>query len=98
MTELEVLILELVAIYGLTTTAIAHGEIASLEHEVLNHAVEARALVVQRLTALASALLARAERAEVFRRLRCQVAAEDHLNASSAAASNCHIEENLECS
>lgn len=38
--ELEVLILKLVAVDGLSTSAIVVGEVTTLDHEVLNHTVE----------------------------------------------------------
>lgn len=55
---LKVLILELLAVDALTTRAVAFCEITALDHEALNDAVEARALVVQRLASLADAFLA----------------------------------------
>ena len=55
--ELEVLILELGAVDGLATSAVALGEVTTLEHEVLDDAVEGRALVVEGLAGLAHALL-----------------------------------------
>lgn len=79
----EVLVLELLAIDGLATSAVASSEVTTLheesmssfiqqlvhhappamqlsdlEHEVGNHAVEARVLEVEGLAGLASALLA----------------------------------------
>lgn len=57
--ELEVLVLELVAVDRLATSAVVVGEVASLAHEVRDDTVESAALV-------AEALLARAQRAEVL--------------------------------
>lgn len=51
MLQLEVLILELLAIDALSTSAIATGEVTSLNHEVLDNAVEGRALVTKALLA-----------------------------------------------
>jgi hypothetical protein len=61
--ELEVFIIELVAIDGLATGAIALGEVTTLDHEVLNNAVEARSLV-------AEAFLAGRKSAEVLSSLK----------------------------
>lgn len=59
MQPLKVLILKFLAINALSACAIALGKVAALDHEALNDAVEARALVVQRLAGLARAFLAR---------------------------------------
>jgi hypothetical protein len=64
--ELEVLVVELATVNTLTARAIVAGEIAALEHELGDNAVEAGALVVQGYAGLADALLAGAQRAEVF--------------------------------
>jgi hypothetical protein len=56
--------------------AVALSEVASLKHEARNHTVKARALVVQRLAGLASALLPRAQGTEVLHRLGYGVAVE----------------------
>merc|ERR1712093_384891 len=69
----EVLVLELGAVDGLATGAVASREVAALRHEVVDHAVEGRALEVQRLSRLAHALLASAEASEVLGRLRHDV-------------------------
>jgi hypothetical protein len=55
---LEVLIFELRAVNALSACAIALCEITSLDHEALDDAVEARALVVEWLASLADTLLA----------------------------------------
>ncbi len=57
---------ELLAIDGLATGAIALGKVATLQHEIGNHAVEGRARV-------AEVVLASAELAEVLRGLRHDV-------------------------
>lgn len=51
--QLEVLVLELVAVDGLTTSAVVIGEIATLTHEVRNHTVEGAVLVAEALLACA---------------------------------------------
>lgn len=68
MLQNEVLILKLVAVDGLAASAVTGGEIASLAHEVWDHAVEARALV-------AEALLPCAQSTEVLGRLGDHVGA-----------------------
>ena len=67
--EVEVLVLELHAVDGLSAGAVVVGEVSSLAHELRDDAVEARALVVQRLAALAHALLSGAQGTEVLRGL-----------------------------
>jgi hypothetical protein len=57
--QVEVLILELLAVDGLTTGAVAAGEVTSLKHEVGDDTVERRALVTK-------ALLTSAESTEVL--------------------------------
>lgn len=69
MLELEVLVGELGAVDALAAGAVAGGEVAALDHELLDDAVELAALVVQRLAGLADPLLARAQRPEVLGRL-----------------------------
>ena len=51
MAELEVFVLELLAVDGLAARAIARGEVAALAHELGDHAVEDGALVGERLAA-----------------------------------------------
>ena len=68
--ELEVLVRELGAVDALAARAVAGREVAALQHELRDDAVEGAALEVQRLAGLADALLARAQRAEVLGRLR----------------------------
>jgi hypothetical protein len=63
--EVKVLVLELLAVDALTASAIASGEITTLDHEGLDDTVEGAALEVQRLAGLTDALLASAEGAEV---------------------------------
>lgn len=65
----EVLILELVAVDGLSTGAIVVLEVTALAHEVRNHTVEGGALV-------AEALLAGAEGTEVFASLWSYICAQ----------------------
>lgn len=45
--EFEVLVLKLVAVNALATSAIAIGEVTALDHELLDHTVECGALVAE---------------------------------------------------
>ena len=47
--EVKVLVLELLPVDGHPARAVRVGEVAALEHEPVDHAVEDRVLVVQRL-------------------------------------------------
>ena len=49
--ELEILVGELLAVDGLASGAVAVGEVAALDHEVLDDAVKLRALVAEPLLA-----------------------------------------------
>jgi hypothetical protein len=49
--ELKVLIGELVAVDALAASAVALGEVTTLDHELLDHTVEAGALVAKALLA-----------------------------------------------
>jgi uncharacterized small protein (DUF1192 family) len=51
--ELEVLIGELLAVDGATTSTVATGEVTTLEHEAGDHTVESRALVTLALLSVA---------------------------------------------
>lgn len=51
MLELKVLISELVAVDGLAAGSVSFGEVATLNHELLDDAVEGRALVAKALFA-----------------------------------------------
>ena len=86
-------VLELVAVDGLAAGAVALGEVAALAHELGDHAVERAALEVQGLALAAHALLAGAERPEVFSSLGHDVRGESHLNAAGRRAANGHVEE-----
>lgn len=70
MLEVEVLVVELGAVDGLPTCAIVGCEITTLDHELLDDAVESGALVGELVAGLALAFLAGAESAEVFCGLR----------------------------
>lgn len=91
----EVLVGELGAVDRLSSGAVPGGEVAALAHEVGDHAVEARSLVVERLAGAAFALLAGAERAEILRRLWDDIGVELHHDPSGRLAADGHVEENL---
>merc|ERR1719453_2785280 len=88
MLELEVLILEFLAVDGLSTSAVPLGEVASLEHEVLDHPVELRSLI-------AKALLPGGESPEVLRCLRHLLAVKAHDDPFSLAAADADVEKNF---
>lgn len=67
--------------------AVKPSEIAALDHELRDDAVEDGPLVVQGLAALAGALLASAQRAEVVRGLGDLVAVQAHDDAPCSAQS-----------
>lgn len=91
--ELEVLILKLFAVDALATSTVAVGEVTTLDHELLNDAVEIRAFVVERLSALAETLFAGAESAEVLSRLGHNIVVQLHNDASGLAVTNVNLKE-----
>merc|ERR1719240_1279952 len=93
--ELEVLIGKLLAVDGFAASAVAAGEIATLKHELRDHTVEDRALVVQRLARLAHALLASAESTEVLDSLGDRLAVEAHHDATRGLAIELDVKEDL---
>ena len=84
--ELEVLIGELGPVDRLAAGARAVGEVAALDHEVGDDAVEGGALVVEGLARGARALLARAEGAEVLDGLRDGLTVKAHDDAARGLA------------
>ena len=93
--EGEVLISELLTVDGLTTGAVAAGEITTLAHELGDDAMEGGALEVEGLAGLAGTLLAGAEATEILGGLGDNVGAESHLDAAGGLTTNGHVEENL---
>lgn len=73
---------------GLSTGAIALGEIAALDHEVLDNAVEGRALV-------AKALLAGGQSTEVLGCLGYGLAVKTHYDATNLLVAMLNVEVNL---
>ncbi len=57
MLNFEILILKLIAIDRLASSAVSNSEIATLRHELRDHTVEPGSLVVQWLSLLADTLL-----------------------------------------
>lgn len=80
------LVVELVAVNRLAAGAIASSKVTTLDHELLDDAVEDGALVVQRLSGLSNALLACAEGAEVLGRLGNEVGVELHGDTADGLA------------
>lgn len=73
MLQLEVLVLELLAVDALAPGAVVCCKVSTLDHELLDDTVKPGALVVQGLARLADAFLACAEGAEVLSlRMCCQ--------------------------
>lgn len=91
--QLEVLILELLAVDALAAGTITGGEVAALDHELLDDAVELRALVVERLAALSLALLAGAQGAKVVSGLWDDVVVQLYNDATCLALADVHLEE-----
>lgn len=92
MLPLKSLVLELLPVYRLPTGAVAPGEVAALDHEGLDDAVEAGALVVERHAGLALALLAGAQGAEVLGRLGHLRREELHHDAAGGLAVDGDVE------
>ena len=93
--SIEVLIIELSAIDGFATSAIASGEISALSHEFRNDSVELRSLEVKRFALCAHTLLTGAEAAEVFAGLWDFVAEEINSDSLGSCTTNLNVEENL---
>jgi len=84
----EVFIGEFVAVNRLASGAIPPGEVASLAHKPGDDTMELGSRV-------AEALLAGAERAEVFARLGTNIGVQRHDDASSRSSAHFHVEENI---
>jgi len=89
--QLEVLVLELVAVDGLSTGSVVVGEVSTLAHEVGDDTVEAGALV-------AEALLAGAQGAEVLGSLWHNIGSQLHNNSANFCAIAGHVKENTRMS
>lgn len=84
----EPTICELLAIYGLSSSAIPFGEVTPLNHEVFNHAVEGRVLV-------SKTFLARAQCPKVLDRLGDSLAIESEFDSAKELVSMTDVEEDL---
>jgi len=82
--ELEVLVLELVAIDGLASSAVVVGEVSALAHEVGDDAVEGRALVPE-------SLLSGAEGAEILSGLRHHIGPQLHDDPADGVATGSDV-------
>jgi hypothetical protein len=91
--HLEILIVKFHTVDRLAARAIAFCEVAALDHELLDDAVEERPLVVQRLARLAQPLLACAEGAEVLCRLWDDVIVELEGDAPRGLVADRDVEE-----
>ena len=91
----EGLVSELLAVDRLATSAVLAGEVAALDHEVGNDAVEGGGLVVQGLAGAAGSLLASAQSAEVLGGLGASISEQLEDNAASGLATDGNIEEHL---
>lgn len=93
MLQLEVLVVEFGTVDALAAGAVAGRKVTALDHELLDNAVEAGALVVQGNAALAEALLAGAQSAKVLSGLGYHVVVQLHENAANLAVANLNVEE-----
>uniref|UniRef100_A0A7S2V998 Uncharacterized protein n=1 Tax=Entomoneis paludosa TaxID=265537 RepID=A0A7S2V998_9STRA len=85
--QLEVFILELIAVDGLSTSTVVVGEIASLAHELRDDTVERRSLV-------SKSLFPSTQGTEVLGGFRNDIGAKFHDNTADTLAADGHIEEN----
>lgn len=88
----ESLVVELVAVNRLASSAVASSEITTLDHKLLDDAVEDGAFIVQRLSRLSDALLTSAERAEVVGCLGDEVGVELHGDTTDGLAADGDVE------
>ena len=91
----EALVGELLAVDGLAAAAVTVGEVAALEHELGNDAVEDGPFVVEGFAACAHAFFARAQRAEVLHGLGHGGAVEAHGDPPRGLAADGDVEEDL---
>jgi len=91
--EGEVLISKLAAVDGLTASAVAAGEVTTLEHELGDHTVESAALVAEGLATATDTLLTSAEAAEVLGGLGDNVREEGEDDAAGRGTTDRDIKE-----
>lgn len=70
MTELEIFVLEFLAVDGLASSTIAASEITTLAHEAGNHSMESGALIMKWLATLAHSFLTYISRTSLFKKLK----------------------------
>jgi len=85
--ELEVFVLELVAIDGLASSSVVVGEVSALAHEVGDHAVEGGSLV-------AHSLFTSAKSTEILGGPGDHIRSQLHDDAAHRAASSSHVKVN----
>ena len=90
----EVFVVELGSVDGFASSTVSGSEVTALGHEAGDDSVEERLFEVESLSRLASALLARAESAEVLGSLG-GVVEELHGDAAGSLAADRNIEENV---
>jgi len=89
----EVLILELGAVDGLSTSSVADSEITSLAHESGDDSMELAAFECEWLSHLPHSLLSRTQRAKVLGSLRHHILSQLHLNTTCWLSAYLHVEE-----
>jgi len=82
--QLEVLVLELVAVNGLAPSSVVVGEVTSLAHEVRDHAMESGSLV-------SHSLFTSAKSTEILSGLGDHIRSQLHDDAAHRAAAGLHV-------
>lgn len=95
MHELEVLIRKLVTVNALSASSVAIGEVTTLDHKLLDHSVEFRALVMQWLSCIADTLLTGAECTEVLGSIWYNIIVKLKDNATRWLVVDRNVEESL---
>ena len=105
MLQLEVLVVKLLTINGLTSSSVSGSEVSSLDHEVGDNTMEDGALVVKRLSRLSNSLLSSAKSTEILHSLRNSLTeptrqsiltnVQSHDNSSDLLSTNFNVEIDL---
>lgn len=95
MSNVEVFVVELVAVNRFAADACAVSEIAALDHELRNDSVELGILVVQGLAAATHTFLAGTESSEIFRCLWDNIVEELKRDFARRITANRNVEEHL---
>jgi len=85
--QAEILVLELVAVDGLATSAVVVGEVATLAHEVGDHTVEGGALVTE-------TFLSGAKGTEILSRLGYDISPQLHDDTANWVTASGEVKEN----